>query len=95
MTKEELKELLSLADSDKERECIRYAVFKSSGVTQTTARRTLGLEKMNERCKKVDTCISEAQQIRKIVDDMALLRHFGFLFCIRNLYPTLSIPVRF
>ena len=32
------RELLSFANSDRERECIRYAIFKSSGLTATQAR---------------------------------------------------------
>ena len=36
MSKQELKHLLSLAQSDKERECIRYAVYKASGIRCNT-----------------------------------------------------------
>ena len=48
ITKEELKQLLTLTKSDRERECIQYAVFKASGVSQTKACQCFGLEKMQE-----------------------------------------------
>ena len=60
ITKEELKQLLTLTKSDRERKCIRYAVFKASGVSQTKARQCFGLEKMQERSAYVEACISEA-----------------------------------
>ena len=37
------------AQSDRERECIRYAIFKTSGVTQTEAKRLFGFENMSFR----------------------------------------------
>ena len=38
MSKDELKEVLKLASSDKERECIRYTAFRASGLSSTRAR---------------------------------------------------------
>ena len=43
-----VKMLLSLAHSDRERETLRYAIFKASGVSQTEARRRYGFEGMKE-----------------------------------------------
>lgn len=37
ITKEELKQLFKLTKTESERECIRYAIYKSSGATQTEA----------------------------------------------------------
>lgn len=79
----ELKALLGLAQSDRERELIRYSVFRSSGLSASQARRHLGLENMQQRSKKIYQCIQEAQQIREAVDklsrlqDKALLRVMG------------------
>ena len=49
-----VKVLLALARSDRERECLRYAVFKASGVSQTEARRMFGFETMSKRSAKVE-----------------------------------------
>ena len=44
MTKDNLKHLLCPAQSDQERECIKYAVLKSSGLTPTAARKFYGFQ---------------------------------------------------
>ncbi len=49
VSKEELKQLLSIAQSDRERECLRYAVYRASGLTPTAARRCFGFEGMPVR----------------------------------------------
>ena len=74
MSKEELKHLLSITQSDRERECVRYAVFKASGVTPSVARRIYGFDNMRERAKEVEACIAEAQKIREAVDELATAR---------------------
>ena len=43
LDKASVKKLLGLATSDYERECIRYALFKASGMTQTQAQHKYGL----------------------------------------------------
>ena len=81
--KSELKALLGLAQSDRERELIRYSVYKSSGLTATGARKHLGLDNMQQRSDRIFQCIQEAQEIREAVDkltrlqDKALLHVFG------------------
>lgn len=49
MSKNEIKKLLGLACSDREREVIRYSVFKSSGLTSTAARQHFGFQNMEDR----------------------------------------------
>ena len=85
MEKSEVKALLGLAQSDHERELIRYSVFKSSGLTPTTARKQFGFERTQERSEHVQECIQEAQNIREAiidkltaVQDEALLASMGF-----------------
>ena len=41
MTKDDLKKLLLITSSEKERECIKYAVYKFSVVTPTRAKTTV------------------------------------------------------
>ena len=43
LEKDCVKMLLGLAQSDRERECIKYAIFKASGMTATRSRRQYGL----------------------------------------------------
>ena len=42
--KAEVKALLGLAQSDREQELIRYSVFRASGVSSTSARKSFGFE---------------------------------------------------
>ena len=39
----------------------RYSVFKTSGLTQTGARKQFGFERMNARFEQVEKCIEAAQ----------------------------------
>ena len=75
----ELKALLGLAQSDRERELIRYTAFKSSGLTVTGARKNLGLENMKQRGDNVLMCIQEAQEIREAVDKLSHLQDKALL----------------
>lgn len=43
----EIKALLGLAQSDREREIIRYSIFKTSGLSSSAARQKFGFEKMH------------------------------------------------
>lgn len=74
ISKEELKHLLRLAGSDKERECIRYTAWRASGLSQTAARKHLGLENMNNRADKIQAALEEAQAIRESVERMACIQ---------------------
>ena len=76
--------LLGLVQSDRERECIKYAVYKSSGISATKARCPYG---MNRHAVRVEQAISEVQQINEMVDeianmkDKAALATFGITEC--------------
>ena len=74
-----VKQLLKLAQSDRERECIRYTVFKASGLTQTQARKKYGFEKMGKRARKVENVISEVQGIREAIDHLANIEDSAYL----------------
>ena len=49
MTKDHLGQLLSLAQTDRERECIKYAVFKTSGLSASAAWKFYGFSDMIRR----------------------------------------------
>ena len=81
--KSTVKKLLEIAQSDHERQCIRYAVFKASGVTLTQARKKFGFENMGKKAQHVKVCINSNRAIREAIDDLAttedeaLLASFG------------------
>ena len=78
-----VKILLGLAQSDREREKIRYAIYRASGVTATKARKQYGFEKMSERSARIKEVSREVQEIKEAIDeiasvqDEALLTSFG------------------
>ena len=72
--------LLSLAQSDRERECIRYGIYKASGVTATQARRVYGFQGMSERATRVEEAIHEVQQIRETIDTIASIQQDKVLY---------------
>ena len=82
LDKATVKSLLGLCQSDKERECIRYAVFKASGVSSTQARKQFGFENMVERSKRVEACIDHAKYIRKSLDELARSRERSVLMSL-------------
>ena len=65
------KMLLALASSDREREALRYAIFKASGVSLTEARRRFGFESMSKRANKVEQVLKETDRVREAIDDIA------------------------
>ena len=71
LSKCELKQLLSLAQSDRERECIRFAAYKASGLSATGARKHWGMVNEAQRVKQISECIEETRDIRMCVDDLA------------------------
>ena len=64
--KKDLHELLNLAQSNRERETLKCAVYKTSGLTPTAARKHLGLDNMKQRAANVQDAI---QQITDIHND--------------------------
>lgn len=58
ISKSEIRALVGLAQSDRERELIKCSVFKASGLTPTAARRHFGFDSMNERSKRLQSVMS-------------------------------------
>ena len=69
-----VQKLLSFATSDRERECIRYAVFKASNITATQARRLYGFENMKDRICNVELVLTETQEKRDAIDEVVKIR---------------------
>ena len=79
MDRDKIKALLGLATSDRERELIRYAVFKTSGLSQTSARKQFGFESMDTRAEQVEKCIETVQGIREAIDKLSLVQDKALL----------------
>lgn len=73
ITKASLREILSLAQSDRERELIRYTAYVSGQFSQTSARKLLGLDNMKRRTAEIERCTKEAKEIREAIDEMAMV----------------------
>ena len=63
--------MLTLAQSDRERELVRYATFIASGLTVSAAKRQYGFGNMNERAARVEACIEEYLQIRETIKHLS------------------------
>ena len=71
MTKQQLKSVLSIAQSVREREIIRYTAVVSSGLSATGARKHFGLGAMQQRTEKVEHALQEIQDIRLAFESVA------------------------
>ena len=71
LSKSELQNLLTLAQSDSDRELVRYTVFKTSGLTASAARRQYGFDNMSERAARVEACIEECLHIRESINSLS------------------------
>ena len=78
INKSELKALLELAQSTRERELIRYSVFRSSGLSATGAQKHVGLEIMQRRSARIHACIEKACEIREAMDKLSLVQDKAF-----------------
>lgn len=79
LDKSSIQLLLSLAQSDSEGKCLRYAFFKASGVSATEAQRKFGFDSMLKHSNKVEEAITEAMRIREAIDDMARIKDKALL----------------
>ena len=71
MSKQQLKNILSLAQSDREKEIIRYTAVLSSGLSASSARKHFGLDSVSQRSNKVDDAINEVKSIRMAYESIA------------------------
>jgi hypothetical protein len=83
LSKQELKSLLSVCKSDRERTCMRYTVFKVSGLSATNARKQFGFQNIS---KQVKEALKQCQVIRDSIDKLANIQE-------KSLLLSLGIPV--
>ena len=81
MTKSELKQLLTIATTEKERKYIRYAVYEASNLTPTQAKLHLGLDSMKSRALRVQECIDEVKEIDKAYSELARTQELALFNC--------------
>ena len=80
-----VKMLLGFAQSDRERQCICYAVVKASGISFTAARRRYGFSSISQSVAKIEEAISDAIKIKEaihdisVIQDSSLLMQFGLV----------------
>ena len=79
LEKSVVKALLSIAQSDHERNCIQYAIYKASGMSQTAIRRKYGFEQMQQHAASVEEAIEEIQNIRESINDLANIEEKALL----------------
>ncbi|CAB4010429.1 Hypothetical predicted protein [Paramuricea clavata] len=71
LTKEDVKKLLNLAESESERKRLKYAVVKSSGISSTKAKAVYGFDDMTSKINDVEKAMEEACAIRQAIEDIA------------------------
>ena len=79
LSKDMLRDLLQLACSDRERECIRYTAWKASGLSASAGRKQFGLDNMSKRANHVEQCIEEVRAIRESVERVCHLQEQSVL----------------
>ena len=83
LSKTEVKKLLDLAESESERERLKYAVVKSSGISNSKAKTVYGFCDMGDKKSKVEQAMEEACAIKNAIENIAnikdkvLLQSFG------------------
>lgn len=86
ISKDELKELLYLSETDSQKEILKYIVVKASGISSTQAKKSYGFSDVRKRSDKVEGALKASQAIQESVEkiasikDKALLASFGFEF---------------
>lgn len=66
-----VKMLLEMAQTDRERECMRYAIYKSSAMSATQCRRNYGFENITSRADRVEDAIRTVRDIRETIEEVA------------------------
>ncbi len=82
LSKGYFKELISMCNSDKERDCLKYAVGKASGASAKTMRRMYGVENYNRKAREVEDAVEHVQQIRQGIEHLANIKEQAVLMSL-------------
>ena len=74
ITKEEVKRLLDLAESESEKERLKYSIVKSSGLSSSKAKQWYGFQDVNRRIVKVQDAAEKAHNIRVAIERIARIK---------------------
>ena len=82
LTRPQLREILSITQSDHERELVRYTACLASGLSSTGAQKHYGFQGCSKQVKSVELAIAEAKAIRSAFEGIAkipVLSQFGIV----------------
>lgn len=83
LKKETVNDLLKLAESNGEKERLKYAIVKAAGISNSQAKSAYGFNNMSSRVSKVEDALLQATAIREAIENIAniketaTLRSFG------------------
>ena len=75
LEKSVVKLLLNIAKSDSERKCLRFAIYRASGMSATQARKRYGFENMSE----IEEAIKNTQTVHEAITDLANIEEKALL----------------
>ena len=74
LNKPEFTQLLGVAQTERERQCISYYIYKSLGLSFKSARCHFGFNRMAQRIARIDKCINEIQTIHECADRIIVIK---------------------
>ena len=74
-----VNQLLALAETESERERLKYAVVKSSQLSDTKAKSLYGFSDMSERRQKKEDAMENASAIREAIENVAAVKEKSLL----------------
>lgn len=79
ISKKELTNLLYIAETESQRELLKYAVVKAAGLSNTKAKQMYGINDVKKRNKKIEDAMEKAVSIRKSIEKIAHLKDKALL----------------
>ena len=86
LRKETVNSLLKLAESDAERQRLKYAIVRAAGLSSSKAKNVYGFNDMSSEVSKVENVLEEATAIREVIEnivkvkDEAIVRSLGIYY---------------
>ena len=77
--KETVNDLLKLAESNGERERLKYAIVKAAAISHSQAKSVYGFDNMSSRVNKVENALLEATAIRDAIENIANIKETALL----------------
>jgi hypothetical protein len=82
ISKEEMSNLLYLAEMESQRELLKYAVVKAAGLSNTKAKHFYGISEVKKRKERVEQAFEKASSIRESIEKIARLKDRALLFSL-------------